>query len=85
MDPPLKWTGHLEKEYLYHKCKQCCVKNIDLNDIKTILPLFKEFNIPYIKKEWEKIYARYPCNPIPRYLALMKLCGYYCFSYEDSD
>lgn len=85
MDPPIKWKGHLEKEYLYHKCKQCCIKDIDFNNIETILPLFEEFNVPYIKKDWERIYKRYSNNSIPRYLALMRLCGFYCYEYTDSD
>lgn len=86
MDPPIKWAGHSEKEYLYHKCKQCCLKDIDSDDIKTILPLFEEFNVPYIKEEWERIHKRYPDNSsISRYLALMKLRGFYEFQYEDSD
>ena len=85
MDPPIRWEGHLKKEYLYHKCKQCCIKDIDFNNIETILPLFEEFNVPYIKKDWERIYKKYSNNSIPRYLALMKLCGFFCYEYIDSD
>lgn len=83
-DPPL-WHDHSKKEYHYHKCKDCCLKEIDINNINTILPLFKEFNVPYLESEWNRIKTKFPQNPIPRYLALMRLCGYYNFEFNDSD
>lgn len=83
-DPPL-WHDHSKKEYHYHKCKDCCLKEIDINNIDTILPLFKEFNVPYLESEWNRTKTKFPQNPIPRYLALMRLCGYYNFEFNDSD
>jgi hypothetical protein len=53
---------------------------MDINNLNTVLPYFKDFNIPYIKTEWEKLKNKYyNINIFPRYLAMMKLCGYYAF------
>lgn len=53
-------------------------------DIKA---LCKEYNIPYIKTEWERVLARYHDYDVSfkRYRAKMKLAAYRAFTYEDSD
>ena len=53
---------------------------MDINNLNTIIPYFKDFNIPYIKTEWEKLKNKYyNINIFSRYLAMMKVCGYYSF------
>lgn len=84
-NPPI-WKQHLKKEKYYHKCKDCCLNDMDINNLNTVLPYFKDFNIPYIKTEWEKLKNKYyNINIFPRYLAMMKLCGYYAFQFSDSE
>ena len=47
--PPI-WKERNKKEKYYHKCKDCCLKDMDINNLNTIIPYFKDFNIPYIEE-----------------------------------
>jgi hypothetical protein len=73
----------INKELIYyHTCKECCLKKIDPYDIKTVLPLLEEMNIPYYKE----IYNQYinQSNPIGRYLSRMRLGNLYDLEYKDT-
>ena len=75
------------------QCK-ACRSEIDLNNEEEVRIFCKDFDIPYIKEEWQKRYEREKekynglikkqtiCG---KYLATMKLKVYKDFTYEDSD
>ena len=73
-------------------CKSCYTKNIDDFDPITIIPLCKEFHIPYIKEEWallvenqlNKLGKEQYKSVFGKYLAKMKLLGWFYFDYNDS-
>lgn len=81
-----KWKEHHNKEYLYHKCKECCYKNVDWNNIDTLLDICKQFDVPYIEEDLQKYTDRYGYqrSSLGRYLNLMRLCSYYEFGFEDT-
>lgn len=75
----------------FDKCKQCCLKSIDIYDYKSIIPLLEELNFPYIQEQLSKTYQLcWDKDPscrtaISRYLSKMKLMSFRCFTFEDSD
>ena len=82
-----EWKNHRDKEYLYHKCKKYCYKNIDWNNINTILDLFQQFDVPYLEKELQRYIDKfgYKRSTLGRYLNLMRLCSYYGFGFKDTE
>lgn len=66
----------------YHTCIKCCLKKINPYNIKTVLPLLEEMNIPYYKE----IYSQYlnTSNPLDRYLSRMRLGNLYDLEYKDT-
>lgn len=74
----------------HNKCKECCLKEIDINKIDTLIPLCKELNFPFIKSELRHItnYSNLPLDPklfVGRYLSKMKLASFREYLFEDSD
>ena len=74
----------------HNKCKECCLKNINTYDFDTIIPLLKELNFPYIKKEFAQLrfFSDIPPSKrmvISRYLSKMKLASFRDYTFEDSD
>ena len=75
----------------FDKCKQCCLKSINIYDYKSIIPLLEELNFPYIQEELSVIYQRcWDKDPscrtiISRYLSKMKLMSFRGYTFEDSD
>ncbi len=75
----------------FDKCKQCCLKSIDIYDYKSIIPLLKELNFPYIQEDLSKTYQYYwdkdpSCRTaIGRYLSKMKLMSFRSYTFEDSE
>ena len=57
-----------------------------MNDID-IRELCEKYNIPYIKREWQRVLNRIPdCElSFKKYCAIMKLPAYRNFTYEDTD
>lgn len=86
-DPPV-WKDHRYNEKYSSKCKQCYIKNKNINKQKHIDAFCKELNIPFLECEWEKVKqysgALLNHNLFWKYFALMKLCGFYSFTYKDS-
>ena len=79
------WKDHSKREYKYSKCKKCCYKNIDWDDKNTILDFCRQFDVPYLEEELQKYIDRYGHQQsLSRYLALMRLRGYYGFGFEDT-
>ena len=74
----------------HNKCKECCLKEIDINKIDTLIPLCKELNFPFIKSELRHVvnYSGLPLTPrafVGRYLSKMKLASFRSYLFEDSD
>ena len=75
----------------FDKCKQCCLKSIDIYDYKSIIPLLEELNFPYIQEQLSTVYQRnWDKDPscrtvIGRYLSKMKLASFRSYTFEDSD
>ena len=74
----------------YNKCKECCLKEIDINKIDTLIPLRKELNFPFIKSQLRHItnYSGLPLTPrafVGRYLSKMKLASFRSYLFEDSE
>ena len=73
----------INKELIhYHTCKDCCLKKINPYDIKTILPILEEMNIPYYKEIYDE-YLNMP-NPFGKYLTRMRLGNLYDLEYKDT-
>lgn len=67
-------------------CKDCIKYKFDYDNPDTFLWVLKELNTPYIKYEWERLKERYPNSFIlPRYLAKMRLRGFWNYTYADSE
>ena len=81
-----EWKNHRDKEYLYHKCKECCYKNIDWNNVNTLLDICQQFDVPYIEQDLQKYIDKYGYqrSSLGRYLNLMRLFSYYGFGFEDT-
>ena len=86
------WEVRVERNQhiRYNKCKDCCLKEIDINKIDTLIPLCKELNFPFIKSELKHItnYSNLPLEPklfVGRYLSKMKLASFREYLFEDSD
>lgn len=75
----------------HNKCKECCLKSIDIYDYKSIIPLLQELNFPYIKEQLATIYQRWwdkdpSCRrTISQYISKMKLMSFRDFTFEDSE
>lgn len=75
----------------FDKCKQCCLKSINIYDYKSIIPLLEELNFPYIQEQLSTIYQRWwdkdpSCQRIiSQYLSKMKLASFRDFTFEDSE
>ena len=75
----------------FNKCKQCCLKSINIYDYKAIIPLLEELNFPYIQEQLSTIYQRWwdkdpSCQRvISQYLSKMKLASFRDYTFEDSD
>lgn len=85
-NPPIR-RNYLELEQFDNQCKECYLKTIDNDNIDTILPVLKHFNVPYIETQWKNTcqYAKdRPGSVMGRYLSKMKLCAYYEFGFADS-
>lgn len=80
----------------YCRCKVCISNAIDDTDEKTIKPILKELNYPYIRKQWQRIleadksrvlsYKNTECKHtiLWKYISLMRLCSFKMYSYTDS-
>ena len=75
-------------------CKDCQTSQINSYDPETFLYLLKEFDVPYIKVEWdallEKAYNKNPrkvngSSVFGRYLGKMRLVQWRNYTYADSD
>ena len=82
--PNNEWKNHSSLEKPYHTCRNCC--NYQLQYLKKdFQEILKELDMPYIKEEWEQLQKKYPqTKNWGRYIAKMKLLGFYGFSYNDS-
>ena len=75
----------------HNRCKECCLKTIDIYDYKSIIPLLQELNFPYIKEQLITTYQRcWDKDPscrrtISQYLSKMKLMSFRDFTFEDSE
>jgi hypothetical protein len=74
----------------HNKCKDCSLKEIDINKIDTLIPLCKELNFPFIKSELRHItnYSNFPLTSrglVGRYLSKMKLASFRYYLFEDSE
>lgn len=74
----------------HNKCKECCLKEIDINKIDTLIPLCKELNFPFIKSQLRHItnFSNLPLDPklfVGRYLSTMKLASFREYLFEDSE
>ena len=47
------------KHIKFDKCKQCCLKTVDVYDYKSIIPLLEELNFPYFQEELLRTYQYY--------------------------
>lgn len=79
------WKHHREREYLFHKCKKCCINALNYNNLDSVLQLLKDFDIPYVEYEWNKSFSRWGKKAIGRYLSFMKLFSFYGFGFCDSN
>lgn len=82
------WTYKASPPTPCNKCKTCYKNEINPHNIKTILPILKEFNMPFIEDEWERIKKRHPDKSsqwLGIYISKMKLCSYRGFEYKDSE
>lgn len=82
------WTYKTNPPTPCNKCKTCYKNEIDPYDIKTILPILKEFNMPFIEDEWEGIKKRYPNKSsqwVEIYMSKMKLFSFRNFEYKHSE
>lgn len=77
--------NRFEREYLFHKCKECCQKTLDYNNLDSIFELLKAFDVPYIEHTWNEMFQKWGKQSVGRYLSLMRLFGYYQFDFNDSD
>ena len=65
-------------------CKSCINKEVIENGKFAIQKWAKEFDIPFIEKEWEYT-KRYGEGLFSKYYAIMKLPAFRKFTYEDSN
>jgi hypothetical protein len=77
-------------EPLYaNTCQYCMVSHMDFNNIETILPYMKEFDVPYIPSHWEnyakQVEKRGKIWVFGAYLGCMKLASFKDFSYDDTE
>jgi hypothetical protein len=74
-----KKAGKFSKDPRITICKQCCCNRPNCIDF-----LMKELNIPFIEPLFNQ-YDEYNLKgQLGRYIALMRLRGYYGFKYKDS-
>jgi hypothetical protein len=86
------WEKRINREHQYirhDKCKECCLKNFDINNLNTLSYLCEELNFPFLRFQLEYI----PHGDLPltsrqfanRYFAKMKLMSFRWMLFEDSD
>ena len=85
-----------KKDFYFYKdntsypiCKECRLKNVDDYNIITILQLCKDFDIPFVEKEWQTMRYNFHkkkdfCSAFGAYLSKMKLCSWKGYTYQDS-
>ena len=67
-----------------NQCKKCLTMHVNNWDPNTFLWILKEFDVPYVQHEWDKLLADYGKDPkkvtgitiLGRYLSKMKLVQY---------
>ena len=72
------------------RCKECFCDIIELDNIESFRAVCEELDYPFIKREIRELINHYQYRLekqaiIGRYIAKMRLKGYYSLRYEDSD
>lgn len=50
------------------QCKTCLTKNLDYNNIDTVLDILRIMDIPYIEETYLKVFEKYPTTALGNYL-----------------
>lgn len=89
---------HNRKEYVWYRDKTWypikvkeIVKDIDVNNFNTVIPILKKLNYPAIEREWyntvEHCIRQSQGSEVvlKKYVSKMWLMGYKPFTFEDSE
>ena len=70
-------------------CKKCLTKNTNDYEEDSFLWLLKEFDVPYIKKEWKQLRDKNNYHLVPtvfgKYLSKMKLWSFKECGWDDTN
>lgn len=75
-------------EFYTELTKEEILNKIDINNLETFLPYLKTLDYPYIEKIWKRYMIEFGDNKrqiFGKYIACMRLKGYICYGYKDSD
>ena len=84
-----KYYRKRDNNFYLDKTKEEILSEIDYDNPETFLPYLEILDYPYLEYEWNyrlRFGREHNLNNIfGRYIALMRLKGYRCFSYQDSN
>lgn len=82
-----KYYRKRNNEFYIKLTKEEILNNIDVNNPNTFLPYLKILDYPYIEEVWNMYvkYSKNKYNTFGKYIACMRLKGYVCYGYEDSN